>query len=92
MQDLFIPLLAGHLIGDFLLQTRAMAEAKKGLAARVWHAAVVGAVTCVLVAPGPPSPAAAWLAVGLAVLLHFAIDTVKSGLASEDWNVYVFPD
>jgi len=90
MQDLFIPLLAGHLIGDFLLQTRAMAEAKKGLAARVWHAAVVGAVTCVLVAPGPPSPAAAWLAVGLAVLLHFAIDTVKSGLASEDWNVYVF--
>ena len=31
MQDLFIPLLAGHLIGDFLLQTRAMAEAKKGL-------------------------------------------------------------
>ncbi|HEX42597.1 MAG TPA: DUF3307 domain-containing protein [Phycisphaerales bacterium] len=86
MHELFIPLLTGHLIGDFLLQTRWMVDSKKYVWVRLLHAAIVGAVTWALL--GPVGAPAVCVMIAIVVLIHFLIDTIKGCFDNE--NVYIF--
>jgi hypothetical protein len=75
----FIAAVAGHVLGDFLLQTRGMVDGKGRFLTLLWHAAVVAGVTYLL--------AGSWglwqLPVGVLVL-HMLIDAGKNSF--ETWS------
>lgn len=71
-------LLAGHLAGDFLLQTDAMVRRKRELPFLGWHAAIVTLVTALFCGSMQP------LLLVAVFLLHLLIDLIKThGLGDE---------
>jgi len=76
MSNLIIFLFAGHLVGDFLLQNRDMAEAKSRVKTCLLHALIVASFTWLLI--GAIYPKGVWLMVFLVFLTHLLIDTLKS--------------
>jgi len=72
---LFLLLLSGHLLGDFLFQTRRMAEEKRRHSVLLQHVAVVTAAQLLLALPFlSPQVLLAVAAIGA---LHWLIDLVK---------------
>ena len=77
--DLFVPLIAGHLLADFVFQTDRMAAYKDRWSVLLGHVSVVGIASWALV--GHVVDAIPLIL--LVTLLHFLIDTGKS--AMERW-------
>ena len=95
MSPLFVVLLAGHLVGDFVFQSDAMAREKCRGRGIVWHAVVVTLVSWALLGLWPFQ--ASWIFIRFnAVLLvlvifvsHLVIDAVKSFLGSEGVKTFI---
>lgn len=82
----FVALLVAHLLGDFVLQTRAMVEAKTAsrpgpyLRHGLVHFAVSVAVLALVFPPARVATAAVLGVVGVLVVAHLAIDVGKAAL------------
>lgn len=74
--QLLIPLVAGHLIGDFVLQTNRMVADKRRIGTRLSHAVTVAIISWALVGHW----ATWWWLLPALVVTHFLIDTAKSAL------------
>jgi hypothetical protein len=75
MIETFLILLTGHLLGDFVFQPDALIQRKTKLSGMLWHIAIVGALTTLVLAP-----VTIWAATPIAVVLitHFAMDYIKT--------------
>ena len=82
--NLFIRLLAGHVVGDFLLQTGRIAEVKRiGPRGLAYHTLLVVAATTLFVLPTPHMEGR-WAMVLLAVAaVHMSIDAVRTFLVRD---------
>ena len=74
--DLLIPLVAGHLIGDFVLQSDEMVRRRGDLAVVLVHALIVALVSWILTGHF----ATWWWLVPAIVVTHLAIDVTKDAM------------
>lgn len=75
--NLFLRLLAGHLLGDFVLQTGRIAEMKRvGWRGLLYHIGIILVSTAIFTIPAPNWP----VIVALVGLLHLLIDSVRTFL------------
>jgi hypothetical protein len=72
MKELIVILVAGHLLGDFVLQTDLIARAKHRWWVQLLHALIVAAVTTALL-----GALRIWL-IAVVFIAHFIIDLAKS--------------
>ena len=72
--QLLLPLIAGHLIGDFVLQTSQMVADKGRVRTRMIHATIVALVSWILAGYWATWW---WLIPGL-LIPHFLIDSLKT--------------
>lgn len=86
MHPIFVALLTGHLVGDFLLQNKAMLEKKSRISGCMLHAAIVAAVSWLLL--GAVRPAEIPMLAVAVFLVHFLVDMIKRRW--ESGGVYVF--
>lgn len=79
MMNIFLRLLAGHMLGDFVLQTGRIAEMKQvGWRGLLYHILLIAASTALFLFPAPN-----FLLLLLAVsALHLAIDSIRTFLVS----------
>lgn len=87
--NIFLRLLVGHVVGDFLLQTGRIAEMKR-VEARglLYHILLIAASTLLFLFPAPD-----WLPLLMAVVvIHLAIDSVRTFLLHDlnRWNTLYF--
>lgn len=87
MMSFFINLLAGHFVGDFVLQSRTMAQEKRRWLVRIRHALIVTAASGMFL--GSFSWHAAWLLL-LLVVSHFIIDSAKCWYRRDDVYAFLF--
>lgn len=74
----FLSLVAGHLIGDFLLQNRWVATRKKKISILILHVAIVTLVSYLWLGLWP-----LWVIPAVLFLTHFALDFVKNVFGNE---------
>lgn len=77
--QLLIPLIAGHLAGDFVLQTEKMVAEKDRAWPRLFHAAIVALVSWILVGYWTTW----WWLIPSLLITHFLIDTAKHAVDSK---------
>lgn len=87
----FILALTGHLIGDFLLQTKTMVHNKRHLGWLAGHCLIVTLVTMVLIGrPIPLHQRLVDLQFALAIwTTHLLIDTLKTRWMGEGWRSFL---
>ncbi len=72
--NIFLRLLAGHMVGDFVLQTGRLAEMKRvSVRGLMYHILMVTAATALFLIPSPRW----WLSLILVAVVHLAIDSVR---------------
>lgn len=84
MRGLFVVLLAGHLLGDFVFQSDKMSQAKQDRFTVLWHCLITTLATFILLGNFAWG---FWIA-GAVLLSHFLVDWVKSGCKT--YGVYIF--
>jgi len=83
MLETFATLLAGHLIGDFVIQTKSMAMREERFGILLLHAALVTGVTLLLLGQ-------LHIAVLIIVLIsHMLIDIAETHLFPDTWGTFV---
>ena len=87
MNDLIIFLLAGHLVGDFILQTNTMAEAKSSTKICILHAVIVSVFTWLLI--GALAPKEIYVVIFLVFSTHFLIDIFKRYDKNKSVRVFI---
>lgn len=76
--ELLAPLIAGHVIGDFTLQSDGMVDGKKNFCLRALHVSIVMFTTFALLG----YPLTWWWLVPAIFLTHFVLDSLKTRLES----------
>ncbi len=71
--DLLVPLVAGHFLGDFVLQADWMVERKRRFGVVLLHAAIVAVVSCVLLGHVPSW----WWLFPTLLVTHLLVDLAK---------------
>lgn len=77
MLETFLPLLTGHLLGDFVFQTGWIAGNKRRIGVLVFHAFIVALCSFLLLGSFH------WQILALVFLTHFVVDTAKSFLSTD---------
>lgn len=79
MLETFAALFAGHVVGDYLGQTKRMVDNKEKPTMLALHVGIVVVATALALGVNPASPDT-WIALGVLTISHAAMDVIKTHL------------